>query len=121
MGIRIRSASLALVVPYGFVAVSYIRARRAGMRAPFQMVRSTPLAVAIAAMVFVLTVLAYLGAGAFATQAARIDWVYMSTVYFGPALLIGLGLLLRSASMRRSRLRSSHGSLEPQTEGAAQP
>ncbi len=98
--------SLALVVPYGFVAISYIRARRTGLRAPFQMVRSTPLAVLIAATVFVLSVLAYLGAGAFAAQAAKIDWVYMATVYFGPALLIALGLLLRRASMRRSGVQS---------------
>jgi amino acid transporter len=40
-------ASLSLVVPYIFVTLAYIRARRNGMDAPFKMVRSTPLAVAI--------------------------------------------------------------------------
>lgn len=108
--------SLALVVPYAFVAVSYIRARRAGLRAPFQMVRSTPLALAIAAMVLVLSVLAYAGAGAFASEAAKIDWIYMGTVYFGPWLLVVLGLVLRRASMRHAgegQVRRARGTPSP--------
>lgn len=97
--------SLALVIPYVFVAVSYIRARRAGLRAPFQMARSTPVAVAVAALVIALSVVAYLGAGLFAVQADQIDWIYVAIVYLGPGLLIGLGLLFRAGSMRRAASR----------------
>lgn len=102
VGLLVDLSSLALVIPYLFVAVSYIRVRRAGMRAPFQMVRSTPAAVAIGTMVFALSALGYLGAGLYALQEDQIDWIYVATVYAGPALLIALGLLLRRASMRAS-------------------
>lgn len=98
--------SLAVVIPYLFIAASYIRFRRAGDPAPYRMVRSTPLAVATAVMVFVVSALGYLGAGLFAFQSEKIDWVYVATVYLGPALLIGLGLLLRRASMRSAALRA---------------
>jgi len=94
--------SLSLVVPYLFVSVAYVRVRRAGMKAPFQMVRSTPLAVAIGVMVFVLSAVGYVGAGLYALDSEAIDWIYVGTVYLGPGLLIALGLLLRRASLRRA-------------------
>jgi hypothetical protein len=42
----------------------------------------------------------YLGAGLNKLQADPIDWIYVGTLYGGPALLIGLGLLLRQWSLR---------------------
>ena len=48
-------ASLSLVIPYMFVALAYIRARRRGMDAPFKMVRSTPVAIAIGVLVLVVS------------------------------------------------------------------
>ena len=93
-------ASLSLVVPYMFVALAYIRARQKGMDAPFKMVRSTPVAVAIGGLVLVVSSAGYLGAGLYALQADPIDWIYVGIVYGGPVLLIGLGLLLRAWSLR---------------------
>jgi amino acid transporter len=93
-------ASLSLVVPYIFVTLAYIRARRNGMDAPFKMVRSTSLAVAIGVLVLVVSSAGYLGAGLYALQADPIDWLYVAIVYGGPVLLIGLGLLLRNWSLR---------------------
>lgn len=93
-------ASLSLVVPYIFVTLAYIRARLNGMDAPFKMVRSTPLAVAIGILVLIVSSAGYLGAGLYALQAESVDWLYVATVYGGPALLIGLGLLLRTWSLR---------------------
>ena len=96
-------ASLSLVVPYLFLSAAYVRARRAGMAAPFRMVRSTPVAVTIGAATFLVSALGYVGAGLYALQAETIDWVYVATVYLGPGVLILLGLLLRRASLRRAR------------------
>jgi len=92
--------SLSLVVPYVFVALAYIRARLAGMNAPFQMARSTPVAVGIGVLVLVVSGAGYLGAGLYALQADPIDWLYVAIVYGGPVLLVGLGLLLRAWSLR---------------------
>ena len=100
-------SSLAVVVPYLFLSVAYVRARRSGMDAPFQMVRSTSVAVAIGGLTFVVSVLGYLGAGLYALQAASIDWIYVATVYLGPGVLIVLGLMLRRVSLRRARARTS--------------
>jgi amino acid transporter len=96
-------SSLAIVVPYLFISVAYVRARRAGMDAPFKMVRSTRVAVAIGVLTFVVSALGYLGAGLYALQAETIDWIYVATVYLGPGILIGLGWLLRRASLARAR------------------
>jgi amino acid transporter len=96
-------SSLALVVPYLFISVAYVRARRAGMDAPFKMTRSTPLAVAIGVLTFAVSALGYLGAGLYALQAETIDWIYVATIYLGPGLLIVLGLGLRRASLARAR------------------
>jgi amino acid transporter len=93
-------ASLSLVVPYIFLAVSYIRARRAGMDAPFKMARSTPVAIAIACVVLVVSSAGYLGAGLFALQTDPVDWLYVAIVYGGPLLLIGIGLSLRAWSLK---------------------
>jgi amino acid transporter len=93
-------SSLSLVVPYIFVTLAYIRARINGMDAPFKMVRSTPLAVAIGVLVLIVSSAGYLGAGLYALQADPIDWLYVVIVYGGPILLIGLGLLLRAWSLR---------------------
>ena len=93
-------ASLSLVVPYIFVTLAYIRARINGMDAPFKMVRSTPLAVAIGVLLLIVSSAGYLGAGLYALQAESVDWLYVATVYGGPAVLIGLGLLLRTWSLR---------------------
>lgn len=93
-------SSLSLVVPYIFVTLAYIRARRNGMDAPFKMVRSTSLAVAIGVLVLIVSSAGYLGAGLYALQADPIDWLYVAIVYGGPVLLIGLGLLLRTWSLR---------------------
>lgn len=94
--------SLALVIPYLFVSIAYVRARRAGMNAPFQMTRSTPLAVGIGVTTIVVSAFGYLGAGLYALEAETIDWVYVATVYLGPGILIALGLLLRRASLARA-------------------
>jgi amino acid transporter len=96
-------AALSLVVPYVFVALAYIRARRNGMDAPFKMTRSTPLAIAIGVMVLVVSAFGYLGAGLFALQADSVDWIYVGIVYGGPWLLIALGMGLRAVSMRSFR------------------
>jgi amino acid transporter len=93
-------SSLSLVVPYVFVALAYIQARRRGMDAPFKMVRSTPVAIAIGVLVLVASAFGYLGAGAYALQAQPIDWIYVAVVYGGPIAMIFLGLVLRAASMR---------------------
>ncbi len=98
-------SSLAVVVPYLFISVSYVRARRAGMDAPFKMVRST--SVAIGWLTFGVSVLGYLGAGLYALQAEQIDWTYVATVYLGPGVLIALGLVLRRVSLTRSRARTA--------------
>jgi amino acid transporter len=93
-------ASLSLVVPYTFVALAYIQARRRGMDAPFKMVRSTPVAIAIGILVLVVSAFGYLGAGAYALQEQPIDWVYVAVVYGGPIALIFVGLALRAVSMQ---------------------
>jgi amino acid transporter len=96
-------ASLSLVVPYVFIALAYIKARRAGMDAPFKMVRSTPMAVAIGVLVLVVSGCGYLGAGLFALQADQVDWIYVGLVYGGPIALILLGLGLRRLSLAAHR------------------
>jgi len=96
-------SSLALVIPYAFIALAYIRARRDGMRAPFQMTSSTPVAVAVGVLVLVVSAAAYFGAGLHAVMADPIDWMYVAIVYGGPLLLIGLGVVLRGLSMRYHR------------------
>ena len=93
-------ASLSLVIPYIFIALAYIKARRDGMDAPFKMVRSTPVAIAIGVLVLIVSGIGYLGAGLYALQEEPVNWIYVATVYGGPILLIGLGLLLRAASLR---------------------
>lgn len=90
-------------MPYLFISVAYVRARRAGMQAPFQMVRSTRVAVAIGVLTFAVSALGYLGAGLYALQAETIDWIYVATVYLGPGILIALGWLLRRFSLGRPR------------------
>jgi len=100
-------SSLSLVVPYMFIALAYVRARRKGMNAPFKMVRSTPVAVAIGVLVIVVSSAGYLGAGLNKLQADPIDWIYVGTLYGGPALLIGLGLLLRRWSLRAASVRAT--------------
>ncbi len=102
-------SSLAVVVPYLFISIAYVRARRAGMDAPFKMVRSTSVAVGIGILTFAVSVLGYLGAGLFALQAQTIDWIYVATVYLGPGVLIALGLLLRRVSLRRARAARGSG------------
>ncbi|MCB9898609.1 MAG: amino acid permease [Planctomycetes bacterium] len=96
-------SSLSLVVPYLFISVAYVRARQAGMQSPFQLARSTNVAVTIGVLVFVISALGYLGAGLYAFDAETIDWAYVATVYLGPALLIAFGLLLRRVSLARAR------------------
>jgi amino acid transporter len=100
-------ASLSLVVPYMFVALAYIQARRRGMDAPFKMVRSTSVAIAIGVLVLVVSAFGYLGAGAYALQEQPIDWIYVAVVYGGPIALIFLGLALRAASMRAHARRAA--------------
>jgi len=95
-------SSLSLIVPFVFIALSYIQARRAGMDAPFQMTRSTPLAIAIGVLVVVVSAAGYFGAGLKAVNTNPIDWTYVAIVYGGPLLLIGLGVLLRAFSMRKA-------------------
>ena len=96
-------SSLSLVVPYVFVVLAYIQARRAGMNAPFQMVRSTPLAIGIGIAVLVVSAAGYLGAGLYALDGDPVDWLYVAIVYGGPLLLIVLGLLLRAVSRRAAQ------------------
>jgi amino acid transporter len=93
-------SALSLVIPYVFIALAYIQARRKGMDAPFKMVRSTPLAIGIGIGVVVVSALGYFGAGLYALDAETIDWVYVATVYGGPLILITLGIALRYASLR---------------------
>jgi len=100
-------SSLSLVIPYAFIALAYIRVRLGGMRAPFQMTSSTPLAVAIGVLVLVVSAAAYFGAGLHAVLEKPIDWTYVVIVYGGPLLLIGLGVLLRALSMRTVQSASS--------------
>ena len=102
-------ASLSLVIPYVFIALAYIRARRRGMRAPFQMTQSTPLAIAIGILVLVVSAAAYFGAGLHAVMAEPIDWTYVGIVYGGPLLLIALGVVLRGLSMQAHRSAEAHG------------
>jgi len=93
-------ASLSLVIPYVFIALAYIRARRQGMDAPFKMARSTSVAVTVGAVVVAVSAAGYLGAGLYALEGDPVDWIYVGIVYGGPILLTGLGLLLRWASLR---------------------
>lgn len=97
-------SSLSLVIPYVFIALAYIQARRKGMDAPFKMVKSTPLAITIGIIVLLVSTFGYLGAGLFALEAEKIDWIYVCIIYVGPLILIGLGLVLRYASLRDYRL-----------------
>ena len=99
-------SSLSLVVPYVFVALAYIQARRRGMNAPFQMVRSTPVAIGIGVLVLVVSALGYLGAGLYALLEDSIDWVYVGVVYGGPIALIFLGLVLRRVSQKAHEVRT---------------
>ncbi len=100
-------SSLSLVIPFAFIALAYIRVRRQGMRAPFQMTRSTPLAIAISALVLVVSAAAYFGAGLHAVMADPINRTYVAIVYGGPLLLIGLGVGLRALSMKALRAASA--------------
>ncbi len=95
-------SALAVVLPYVFIALSYIMSRRKGMDAPFKMVRSTPVAMAIGVLILVVSALGYFGAGLYAVQSDPIDWLYVAIVYAGPIGLIGLGLALRWVSLRRA-------------------
>lgn len=106
MGLLNDLSSLSLVVPYVFVALAYIQARRRGMKAPFQMVRSTPLAIAIGVLVLVVSALGYLGAGLYALLDPPIDWIYVAVVYGGPILMIFLGLGLRMVSIQAHAARA---------------
>jgi amino acid transporter len=106
-------ASLSLVVPYMFIALAYIRARRNGMDAPFKMVRSTPLAIAIGVMVLVVSTVGYLGAGLFALQTQPIDWIYVGIVYGGPWILVALGMALRFLSLKAFRKEATDASPNP--------
>lgn len=100
-------SSLSLVIPYVFLSISYIRARRNGMDAPFKMARSTPVAIGIAVLVLVVSAAGYFGAGLYALQADPIDWIYVGIVYGGPLALILLGIALRATSMRILNRRSA--------------
>lgn len=100
-------SALAVVVPYVFIALSYIQSRRKGMDAPFKMVRSTPVAMAIGVLTLVISALGYFGAGLYAVQADPIDWLYVTIVYAGPIGLIGLGLFLRRVSLLLAARRGS--------------
>jgi len=100
MGLLNDLAALSLVVPYVFIALAYIQARRGGMDAPFKMTRSTPLAIAIGVTVLVVSGFGYLGAGLFALQTDPVDWIYVGIVYGGPWLLIALGMVLRWVSLK---------------------
>jgi amino acid transporter len=93
-------ASLSLVVPYVFIALAYIQARRRGMNAPFQAVHSTRAAIAIGVLVLAISALGYFGAGLYALLEPPVDWVYVAVVYGGPILLIFLGLGLRYVSLK---------------------
>ena len=55
-------SALSVVVPYAFIALSYIQVRRKGMDAPFKMVRSTSVAIGIgiATLVALVTVFDFL-------------------------------------------------------------
>lgn len=104
-------ASLSLVIPYVFLALSYIRARKRGLlQAPFQAARSTPVALAIGYLVLAVSAAGYFGAGLYALQADPIDWLYVGIVYGGPIVLIGLGLLLRAWSLRAHHTRGADAS-----------
>lgn len=100
LGLLNDMASLSLVVPYVFIALAYIQARRKGMKAPFQMVRSTPVAIGIGVVVLIVSLAGYLGAGLYALDADPVDWTYVAVVYAGPVALILLGLLLRALSLK---------------------
>ena len=93
-------SALSLVVPYIFIALAYIKARRDGMDAPFKMARSTPVAIGVGVVVLAVSALGYLGAGLYALQENPVDWIYVAIVYGGPIVLIGLGLVLRRISLR---------------------
>ena len=99
-GILNDMSALSLVVPFVFVALAYIQARRKGMDAPFKMTKSTPLALGIGVAVVVVSALGYFGAGLFALDAETIDWAYVATVYGGPVFLVVLGIALRYASLK---------------------
>jgi amino acid transporter len=99
-GILNDMSALSLVVPFVFVALAYIQARRKGMDAPFKMTQSTPLAIGIGVAVVVVSALGYFGAGLFALDAETIDWVYVATVYGGPVFLVLLGIGLRYVSLK---------------------
>lgn len=105
LGLLNDMASLSLVVPYVFIALAYIQARRKGMDAPFKMVRSTPVAVAIGVVVLAVSLAGYLGAGLYALDADPVDWTYVGVVYAGPIALILVGLLLRALSLKARRDR----------------
>jgi amino acid transporter len=96
-------ASLSLIIPYVFIALAYVQARRRGMDAPFKMTRSTPVAVSIGVLVLAVSAAGYFGAGLKALQAKPVDWTYVGIVYGGPLLLIGVGVVLRAWSMRAGR------------------
>jgi amino acid transporter len=97
--------SLATVVPYLFISLAYALARHKGMNAPFKAVRSTPIAIGIGIGTFAISIVGYVGAGLYALQTEPVDWIYVATVYLGPALLIVLGLLLRRLSLGRHHRR----------------
>ena len=103
LGLLNDMASLSLVVPYVFIALAYIQARRKGMDAPFKMVRSTRAAVGIGIVVLIVSLAGYLGAGLYALDADPVDWTYVGVVYAGPLALIVFGLLIRSVSMKAAR------------------
>lgn len=94
------TSSLSLVVPYVFLALSYVRARHRGMDAPFKAVRSTRTATAVGILVLVVSALGYFGAGLYALDSEPIDWIYVAVVYGGPIGLILLGLALRAVSLK---------------------
>ena len=102
------TSSLSLVVPYVFLALSYLCARARGMDAPFKMVRSTPLAMAIGMLVLFVSALGYGGAGLYALESRPVDWIYVGVVYGGPIALIFVGLGVRRLSLRLHNQRNQH-------------
>lgn len=90
-------SALSLIIPYIILAIAYLKFRLNGNTPPFTMFKSNKSVILVSAMVFILGIAAFFGAGMDSvSQAKTVSEAVKSIVmtYGGPIILILLGYLI---------------------------
>jgi amino acid transporter len=90
-------SALSLIIPYIILAIAYLKFRLNGNTPPFTMFKSKKSVILVSAMVFILGIAAFFGAGMDSvSQAKTVSEAVKSIVmtYGGPIILILLGYLI---------------------------